>query len=151
MDSPVKKPFDQKLFDDYDQQGCDTVKRFVRNVWNIEAHTFLKYQVDLIMKSGESWVGFIEVEVRNWGGGLCPFDTIHIAQRKAKLLKNGMPTVMFVVSSGGKYGYYCDAGEILDSPLVEIGNKYVKSGEYFYDVPIDKFILVDLTNGDFDD
>jgi hypothetical protein len=59
--------------------------------------------------------------------------------RKKKLFDNDMPTTYFVVSKSLKNMWYCKAADILDSPLVEIKNKEVAEGEYFYDVPIEKW------------
>ena len=140
----MTKPFSQELFDHNDKKGCEAVKAFVRNEWNAEAHDFFEYDIDLIVKRDNRWVGFIEVEVRHWLTSECPHKTIHIAARKKKLLENEMPTVMFVVSSSYEHGYYCTAEDVLGSPLVEVKNKYVEGGEYFYDVPIEKFVLVNL-------
>jgi hypothetical protein len=53
---------------------------------------------------------------------------------------------MFVVSSGYLYAYYCDAQDVLESPIVEVKNKYVANNEYFFDVPVTKFKLIRLKN-----
>jgi hypothetical protein len=67
-----------------------------------------------------------------------------VPSRKKKLVDNDLPTTYFVVSKGLKRAWWCNTKDILASPLVEVPNRAVKEGEYFYDVPKTKFKEVDL-------
>ena len=82
-------------------------------------------------------VGYAEIEMRDWE--YCPFPTIHIPRRKRKLFDNDMPTMYFVVSKGLKRAMWCNTEVILDCPLIEVPNRAVQAGEYFYDVEVSKF------------
>lgn len=140
----VTKPFDQKLSDENDQRSRDAVKAYMQSAWGVKGYDFLMYEVDLIIKRNHSWVAFVEVEVRYWTSELCPYPTIHVAKRKEKLLHQKLPVVFFAVTRSLRYAYWCKATDVLASPVIEIKNKYVASNEYFYDVPINKFKLINL-------
>lgn len=132
------KPFNKAVHDACDPIARDAVIAMIRAKWGWDAKPFDKYKVDLIVEN-EFMVPifYAEVEMRDWED--CPFNTIHVPGRKKKLFDNDMPTTYFVVSKSLKSMWYCKAKDILNSPLVEIKNKAVKEGEYFYDVPIEKW------------
>ena len=136
------KQFDKTLSDENDQRSRDIVKKFMQANWNVVAYDFLTYEIDLIVKRNQTWVAFVEVEVRYWSNELCQYRTIHVAKRKQKLLNQNLPVVFFAVTKSLKYGYWCKAKDVLSSPIIEIKNKYVANNEYFYDVAIEKFKLV---------
>lgn len=141
-----RKPYDQKLSDENDNRSRDIVKKFMLRKWKVVAYDFLDYEVDLIVKRNQLWVAFVEVEVRFWANELCPYQTIHIAKRKEKFFQQKLPVIFFAVTKSLKYGYWCKADAVLSSPIVEIKNKYVANNEYFYDVPINRFTLVDFSD-----
>lgn len=82
-------------------------------------------------------VCYAEIEQRDWQS--CPYQTVHVPSRKKKLVNNDLPTIYFVVSKDLKTAIWCKGEDIVASPLREVPNKAVKSGEYFYDVPLDCF------------
>jgi len=134
------KQFDQDLYDQNDERGKKAVKRWL-TARGCRVEDFFKYDVDLIVKRDDRWVCFVEVEVRGWDQ--CQYDTIHIAKRKQKLLDNGMPTYIFVCGNSLKTAYYCDAAQVLLSPVVTLDNKFM-SNEQFFDVKLNKFVKIDL-------
>lgn len=138
----IRKPFNQAVHDACDPPARDAVIRFHESK-GYYAKPFDKYKVDLIIENEFMVpVGYAEIEMRDWEE--CPFPTIHIPERKKKLFDNDMPTTYFVVSKSLKKAWWCKTEEILESPLIEVKNKAVPEGEYFYDVPVDKFRCVDL-------
>lgn len=107
------------------------------------ARPYDKYKVDLIIENEFMVpVGYAEVEMRSWNE--CQFSTIHVPERKKKLFENDMPTTYFAVSKDLRTAWWCKSEDILESPLVEVKNKDVANGEYFYDVPLNKFKKVNL-------
>lgn len=132
------KPFNQAVHDACDPIARDAVIAMIRAKWGWDAKPYDKYKVDLIVEN-EFMVPifYAEVEMREWNE--CRFNTIHVPGRKKKLFENDMPTTYFVVSKNLKNIWYCKSRDILDSPLVEVKNKEVAEGEYFYDVPIKKW------------
>ena len=140
------KAFDQYLHDACDPPARQAVTDYVKMKWGLDAKPNPnKYGVDLICYRQEKPVGYIEVEVRNWGVKLCPYDTIHIAQRKQKLFNNDLKTLMFVVTYDFQNAYWTTANEVQKAPLKEIPNRAVSKDEWFYDVPMDVWKFVDLT------
>lgn len=129
------KPFSQEVHDACDPVAREAVIKFMANRWNLTAMPHPdKYKVDLVVENEFMVpVGYAEIEMRDWES--CPFPTIHIPRRKRKLFDNDMPTMYFVVSKGLKKAMWCKGEDIIASPLREVPNKAVASGEYFYDVP----------------
>ena len=139
----VYKPFNQAVHDACDPPARDAVIRYHASRGRIAKPHPDKYKVDLIIENEFMVpVGYAEIEMRDWEE--CPFPTIHVPERKKKLFDNDMPTIYFVVSRCLKRAWWCDTKEILASPLIEVKNKDVAEGEYFYDVPIKKFKSIRL-------
>jgi len=141
------KQFSQEENDKYDLPAKRAVACWLAWGHGVEAAEYEDYRVDLILRLNGSLHAFMEVEVRNWWDGknnLCPFQTIHVGLRKAKLLDNPAPTYFAAVTNDFRHAYICDAKSIVTSQIREVCNIHVPQGEYFYDVPIDKFKLVNL-------
>ena len=135
------------LHDACDPPAREAVSKYCKMKWGLDCISNPDiYAVDLIGYKCNVLRCYIEVEVREWvkDGVYCPYDTIHIAHRKEKLLKN-KHTVVFVVTRDFKNAYWCKAENIKESPVREIPNRAVSEKEFFYDVPIEHFTLVDLT------
>ena len=73
----------------------------------------------------------------------CPYDTIHIAQRKEKLFTNPR-TTMYVVTRDLTHAYWIRANKIKECSIIEVPNTAVAREEYFYDVPKKLWKFVDL-------
>jgi hypothetical protein len=139
------KKFNQELHDACDPPAREAVTEWVAMRWGLECQPNPdKYGVDLIVYRKGQLCGFIEVETRDWGVKHCPYDSIHIAQRKEKLFTNE-GTLIFVTTRDFENAYWCKAEYVKNSPLIEVPNRAVKRNEYFYDVPIELFQYVDLT------
>jgi len=138
------KPFSQHLHDVYDNPGRKTVSDWVQMKWGLQVKDNPnRYGVDLICCRSDVPVGLLEVEVRQEG-----FDrlgSIHVAQRKDKLFQEGLPTLFFAVTQDLSRAYWVKADLIANCPLIEVHNKYVSKGEFFYDCPITMFKIADLT------
>jgi len=141
------KKFNQTIHD-----ACDPLARKVVSNWMSQQCGMDcfpnddKYGVDLLIKRENKVIGYIEVETRDWlqEDTKCPYKTIHVPERKHKLLNNNLITLFFAVTRDFKNAYWCKSDQILSSPLKEIPNKAINEGEYFYDVPIEKFFYIDL-------
>lgn len=101
------------------------------------------YGVDLIVLREENPVGFVEVEVRNWA--YCHYPTIHLAQRKDKLLAQDLPVLFFALTQDLSHAYWMKVDKSKRYPLIEVKNFEVPNGEMFYDIPVKEFKYVDLT------
>jgi hypothetical protein len=143
----ITKKFNQELHDACDPLTREAVSKWLTMKWGVVAEANPdKYAVDLVIKRDGKLVAYAEVEVRNWlqESTHCPYDTIHVAERKQKLLNNQLPTLFFVVTRDFKNAYWTKAEEILKSPMLEVKNTAVAEGERFYDVPKSVWKYVDL-------
>ena len=108
----IHKPFSQFTYETCDPPARDAVIGLVKKLWGLEAKPNEDiYKVDLVIEG----VGYAEVEMRDWTN--CPFHTIHIPERKTKLLQNNMKTIYFVVSKDIKKCWYIDTENIFKFPL----------------------------------
>ena len=140
----IYKAFNQALHDACDPPAREAVSTWLKTVHHVDAVPNPdKYAVDLVLSKDGQEIGFGEVEVRDWGMNFCPYDTIHIAQRKEKLF-NHFHTTMYVVTRDYTHAYWIRANKIKECPLIEVPNKAVANKEYFYDVPKDLWKFVDL-------
>ena len=138
------KKFNQELHDICDPPAREAVTRWIEMKWGLQAMSHPdKYSVDLVVhRSGKS-VGYVEVEVRQ--PNLHHYETIHIAQRKAKLARHDLPLLFFVLTGDLTHAFWTKIEFVLAAPLIEVKNTAVSPGEYFFDVPRKLFKYVDLT------
>lgn len=133
------KKFSKKLYKKFDAPAKQAMRKHLEQ----EGHTVTvppeNYGVDLYSELGPL-VMYHEVEVfRNWKTGGFPFLTGSIPSRKLRLLEmigRDVPLYFWRLRRDLQralvYGSYC----LKDKFLVEVPNKEVESGEYFYRVPV---------------
>lgn len=142
-DTPHFKPFDKNLYDIHDKETKDKVARWIRWWDGCEVKEGGQYGIDLECFRNNQLYALVEVESRDFGGR-CPYDTIHVPYRKTKFYTSKVPVFLFAVDFDGHFGYFATMLSIVLSPLRKVPNKYVADKEYFYDVPLDCFIEVEL-------
>jgi hypothetical protein len=140
------KRFDQSLHDQYDNAGREVVKTYFHNRLDIDAKDNPnEYGVDLLLYRNDKLIGYAEVEVRNnWKTDAFPYDTLNVPYRKKKLLDNDLPTFFFSVNNIRTRMFCCKAEDVLNCEIKENPNKYVKSDEYFYKVPVSILKTIDI-------
>ena len=141
----ITKKFNEQLHDKYDPPVRKAVTDWVKMKWGLECRENPNvFGVDLIVLREGKRVGYIEVEVRNWA--YCHYPTIHVAHRKEKLFQQNLPTLFFALTQDLTHAYWCQAKVAKDYPLIEVKNYEVSNGEMFYDIPVERFKYVDLTD-----
>lgn len=141
----ITKKFNKELHDKYDPPARDSVTKWVKMKWGLDCiPNPNEFAVDLIVLREGKPVGYIEVEVRNWG--FCHYSTIHLAQRKEKLFRQDLPVLFFALTQDLTHAYWCRAEKAVLCPLIEVKNFEVPQGEMFYDIPKEHFKFVDLTD-----
>lgn len=142
----MKKSFSQELHNQFDSYGKRAVKKYFMSRFGIYLlENEDRYAVDMIAYKDGTKLGYVEIEVReSWSADSFPFDSLHIPERKGKLLCNDLKTVLVSVNKIGSRAFICKADIILNSPMKERRNKYVESGEKFYLVDPSKIRLVNL-------
>lgn len=139
------KRFDQNLYEQYDQFGRNRVVMYYAKQGIELKDNPDKYGVDLIAYDDGEKIGYVEVEVRaSWKSDQFPFDSLHVPERKKKLLTNDLHTVLVSVNCYGTRAFICDYRIVLASPLLESPNMYISKGERFYKVDPRQINLVRL-------
>lgn len=106
-----------------------------------------RYGPDIIMYRGFSPVAYIEVEQRSmWHGGSFPWDPINIPLRKGKYFQMGLPCEVWVLATNLKDclvvpDKYLSSRELTSE---EFPNAKIESGEFFYRVPREECIEMEL-------
>jgi len=137
----VRKPFSQGNHDANDIMSRKVVLKYLRSKGYNATENADKYGIDLCINGKP----IIELERR------CPFQhkkfpysTVHIPSRKSKFIESGC--IYIVINETYTYGLSCSSKTIKRYSQIEIPNKSMLSGEYFYDVPLSHFILLKLVS-----
>ena len=139
------KRFDQALHDKYDPPARKAVSQWIKMKWGIDCIPNPNvYGVDLIALRESNPVGFVEVEVRGWD--YCHHPTIHLASRKEKLFQQDLPVLFFALTHDLCHAYWMKAEMVKGCPLIEVKNREVSNGEFFFDIPISHFKYINLTD-----
>lgn len=140
----MRKPFDQKLFDEHDQSTKDAISRYFKSNYKVDVWFAQDYEIDMLIMTKTNDIFLIEMEKRiNWVDEF-PFSTVHVPYRKKKHFQDPRyRTFMFSVRGDCEKALWCEAESIINSPVVEQTNKYL-SNEPFFDVALSKWTLVDL-------
>lgn len=138
----VRKKFDPKLFDEFDRRAKNIVTQVFPLLYPDKCYVVTenkdKYGPDLVCSVDGKLVGFIEVEVKtNWSNGLFPFPDVNIPKRKGDLSKY-LNMVYVVLSKDLSVGLWIKGDKLKSASLTEVPNKYEKSGEFFYKVPVNQ-------------
>lgn len=140
-----RKPFDAALFAENDARARLAVTRHLQSFGDVVAPNPNQYGVDLfcITPEGKQYQAECEVKLL-WRGAAFPWETVQLPQRKAKYRRGGAVTYYFVLNSECTHAIVIP-DELLDQyPPVEVPNKYVAGGEFFYQLPIEECGYVEL-------
>ena len=138
----MRKPFEQELHDQYDEIAKIAIKKYIEQTCGLRVEpNDDQYGVDLLLLRNDKLIGYAEVEVRQWSPN-CPYATIHVPERKTKFF--GDRVLFFALTKDLGSAYWIETNDIKEYPLKEVSNYKVASGEYFYDVPTNKFGYVSL-------
>jgi hypothetical protein len=135
----TKKPFSPGLFKENDNLARAAGKKYWSKlgyeVWDNPD----RYGPDLIVNNEF----YCETEIKRvWKGPEFPYDTLQIAGRKQKFLDSELPCVFMVCNDEQTHAIIATEDEVRNSPLVEVPNRYVHKGEYFYQVPVTKVVQI---------
>lgn len=141
------KRFDPELYKENDEKARNALRKaFGKSViYRIEDNP-KKRGVDLLVYQGEEHVFNIEVEIKKvWKGATgFPYANVQFPERKEKYAKLEKPT-LFVMFNEDQSQYLAVTGEdLVESPRVEVRNKYVFQGEKFFQVPKSKIYFNDI-------
>jgi hypothetical protein len=93
------------------------------------------YGQDLIAE-GSKGKFYVECEVKTvWDTDKFPFDTVQLPERKSKFFSS--PTLFFIWNKMLTSAIMFKSNDIKHLTPVEVSNKYITSGEFFYQIPLD--------------
>ena len=138
--SAVRKRFDRSLYKKYDELAKDATRLYHDTIGNpVQDHPD-RYKQDLICDTH-----LVECEVKLvWEGDDFPYDTVQLPERKKKFFNTS--TQFFIWNSTLTRAATFWSDDIKDLEPVEVPNKYVYKGEYFYQIPLDMVTFVSLTH-----
>ena len=128
----LSKPFSKGNHKANDKPAKDAVLKFLRSKGLDAIENPNDYGVDIL-------VSRYEVERRNIWTDKFPYKTVHVPARKAKFLK--FPIIYAVVNTNFDRVMLCSSVVIRKYPKIEVPNKSMPEGEYFYDVPIKEWTI----------
>ena len=118
-----------------DKPAIDIVINFLKSKGVDATENPDKYGIDIIVPR-------YEVERREIWINDFPFKTVHIPARKKKFLNYSI--VYAIVNRDFNRIMFCTSEVIKQSNLIEVPNKSVPEGEYFYDVPVEEWYVYDI-------
>jgi hypothetical protein len=140
----ANKPFSPSLFKENDTLARAAGKRYWRSQGYIAEDNPDRYGPDLIVDTGLQKF-YSEVEIKRvWSGKEFQYETLQIPERKRKFIGLDMPCAFIVFNNEQTYGYLCTDSQLAVSPVVEVSNKYMRSGENFFKIPVNTLTLVEV-------
>jgi hypothetical protein len=139
-----RKRFDKDLYDKYDDLARQKTTQYLTSQnFQVEEHPD-KYAQDLIAKHiNDDYSYYVECEVKLvWDGIEFPYNTVQLPERKSKFFRD--LTRFFIWNKGLTHAMTFWSSEIATLEPVEVPNKYVYSGEYFFQVPMSMVEKVSL-------
>ena len=137
----IYKKFNKENHDANDKPAKDLVISFLKSRGIDASENPDKYGIDIITPR-------YEVERRDIWKINFPFKTVHVPARKEKFLKHNI--IYAIVNKDFNRIMCCESSTITQCNLVEVPNKSVPQGEYFYDVPVELWYIYNLEDNNED-
>ena len=132
----VRKPFSASNHNANDGAGKKVVINFLRKRGIDAIENPNDYGIDIMAAK-------YEVERRTIYTDQWPYSTVHVPERKEKFFHHNIYYVVVMHHETKTKTFdtllFCDTDVIKKYPLVEVPNKSVKKGEFFYDVPLSEW------------
>jgi hypothetical protein len=136
--SGVKKRFDRNLYKLYDELAKDATRLYNKKLGKSVSDNTNRYRQDLVCDDY-----LLECEVKLvWEGDEFPYENVQLPQRKQKFFDS--PTQFYIWNKSLTRAATFWSEEIKDLSPVEVPNKYVYKGEYFFQIPLDRVTFVSL-------
>ena len=131
----INKKFNKESHAVNDKPAKDLVIKFLKSKGLDAMENPNDYGIDIM-------VSRYEVERREIWTNKFPFQTVHIPARKEKFLKYNI--IYAIVNKDFNKIMLCTSEIIRQYNKIEVPNKSVPVGEYFYDVPIKEWSTYNL-------
>lgn len=134
MNTPVRKRFDKKLFEEFDRSARDAARLHYTSLGYHVADHPNQYMQDLIASKDDSTF-CVEVEVKRvWKSDIFPYETVQLPERKKKFTDTLTQFMIFNNSLSHAITFWSE--QLLELEPVEVPNRYCYEGELFFQVPI---------------
>ncbi|MEY3422569.1 MAG: hypothetical protein RIR48_2886 [Bacteroidota bacterium] len=135
------KKFDRELYEANDKLAKNAAKNVLSEFGykNVREST-KRTDVDLIVADNTGEILFyVEVERKLvWTEKNFKYENVQFPERKAKYAKLDKPTYFLMFSNDMENYLVVKGKDLLQSPREIVRNKYIKYGEYFFQVPLNK-------------
>ena len=137
----IRKKFNPGDYALYDQKAKDKTTEYLQSKgYNVVEHPN-RYAQDLIAKS-EMNEFMVECEVKVlWDTDDFPFPSVQLPERKSKFLNER--TLFFIWNKGLTRAFTFWSDDVKKLTPVEVPNKRVRRGEYFYQIPLNMTEMVE--------
>lgn len=138
----IRKRFDRDLFEQYDELAKEKTTEYLnKQGFTVEPHPD-RYAQDLVASSPvNTWC--VECEVKLvWDGVEFPYPNVQLPARKKKFFVPD--TQFFIWNKALTHAMTFWSTDVSTLDPVEVPNRYVYSGEYFYQIPMDMVVKVEL-------
>jgi len=131
----ARKRFDRELFQKYDQLAREVTTSYLNSLGYAVVEHPDRYAQDLIAnKDGNEFC--VECEVKLvWEGEEFPYPNVQLPERKNKFFN--VDTQFFIWNKPLAYAMTFWSSDVSTLDPVEVPNRYVHAGEYFYQIPMD--------------
>lgn len=138
----ARKRFDRALYDEYDKKARQVTMAYLKSTGMDACEHPDRYAQDLIAFAPlDDFEYHVECEVKLvWTGKDFPYDSVQLPQRKHKFFDG--KTKFFIWNKELDTAVTFWDNEISDLIPVEVPNKYISKGEYFYQIPMERVNIV---------
>ncbi len=141
------KQFSKQLHTSYDSPARAAVLAYLESGGLYAVENDDRFGPDLVVYTGFRPKYYVEPEVKlSWLAGTeFPFTTVQVPARKSKFLQLGLPVEFWILREDLQYALVIPDHVLSAAPQMEVPNKYRETGEFFYQVPVDQCILLDIS------
>lgn len=140
----ARKKFSKSLFKENDSVARKAATKYYKNLGYEVRPNEDKYGPDLLLFKENTFASYVECEVKRvWKDCDFPWPTVQIPERKSKYVTE-KPILFFMLNGKEDRALIIKGNDLVKSPLKEVSNKYVRSGEYFFQIPLNLVVFVDL-------
>ena len=144
-----KKPFDRKLFHENDARARVAVIVYLHNQGLVAQDNDDQYGVDLLIRRPDSpqIIYAVEVEVKHvWSGDTLPWSSVQLPARKLRYAQETLvPVEYWILNRELTHAIVIYEKSLVDRDPIEVYNKYVSRGEFFYQIPLEETDLIGLS------
>lgn len=131
----MRKHFDRALYDKCDSLAKDKAIKVLRRHGLDVVENPDKVGVDLLVYKNDELLFNVETEIKLvWDGPKFPYENIQFPLRKHKFAILEKPTLFLMFNKDLSKYVAVNSDDLIRSPIEIVRNKFVKYGEYFYQV-----------------